>query len=129
MEVSKFLYFALLNFNLRLFTLWTSILFHDQFTDSLLHCLYSVLVKCEVSLDWMMSEAFQCYRQNRRTAKSGDVTIPLLKLTLIKVLLISSRRKSTNLSIFCLKNRLKFNIMVRLQYYEVLINFDSQELK
>ena len=37
MELSKFLYFALLNFNLMLFTLWPSILFQDQFTDSLLH--------------------------------------------------------------------------------------------
>ena len=51
MEVSKFLYFALLNFILMLFILRHSILFHDQFTDSLIH----VLVNCEISLDWMMS--------------------------------------------------------------------------
>ena len=62
MEVCKFLYFALVNFSLMLFTLWSSILFHDQFTDSLLHCLHPVLVNYEILLDWMMSEAFQCYR-------------------------------------------------------------------
>ena len=49
-----------------------SILFHDQFTDSLLHCLHPVLVNCEISLDLMMSETSQCYR---RMAKSGDGTI------------------------------------------------------
>ena len=54
MEVSKFLYFALLSFNLMLFTLWPSILFHDQFTNSLLHCLHPVLVNCEISLDWIV---------------------------------------------------------------------------
>jgi len=43
MEVSKFLYFALLNFILMLFILRHSILFHDQFTDSLIH----VLVNCK----------------------------------------------------------------------------------
>ena len=59
MEVSKFLYFELLNFNLMLFTLWPSIMFHEQFADSLQHCLHPVLVNYEISLDWMMSEAFQ----------------------------------------------------------------------
>ena len=51
MEVSQFLYVALVNFDLMLFTLGPSILFHDQFTDSLHHCLHPVLVKCEVSLE------------------------------------------------------------------------------
>jgi len=51
MEVSKFQYFALVNFNLMLFTLGPLILFHDQFTDGLHHCLHPILVKCEVSLD------------------------------------------------------------------------------
>jgi len=59
MEVSKFLYFAQVNFKLMLFTLWTSVLFHDQFTDSL----HPVLVKCDIYLDRMMSEASQCYRR------------------------------------------------------------------
>ena len=62
-EVSKAQYFALVNFNFMLFTLGPSILFHVQFTDSLHHCLHPVLVKCEVSLDWMMSEAVQYYRR------------------------------------------------------------------
>jgi len=39
MEVSKFLYFALVNFNLMLFTLWSSILLYDQF-------------KCHISQQW-----------------------------------------------------------------------------
>jgi len=64
MEVSKFLYFALVNFKLMLFTLCSSILFHDQFTDSSLHCLHPVLVNYEISLDRLMSQAFQCYQQN-----------------------------------------------------------------
>ena len=51
MEVSKFQYFALVNFNLMLFTLGPLILFHDQFTDGLHHCLHPILVKYEVSLD------------------------------------------------------------------------------
>ena len=59
MEVSKCLYFSLVNFNLMLFTLWSSILFHDQFTDNVLHCLHHVLVNYEILLDWMLSEAFQ----------------------------------------------------------------------
>ena len=63
MEVSKFLYFALVNFNLMPFTLWSSIFFPNQFTDSLLHGLHPVLVNYEILLDWMMSEAFQCYRR------------------------------------------------------------------
>jgi len=29
----------------------TFILFHDQFTDSLPHCLHPVLVNCEISLE------------------------------------------------------------------------------
>ena len=80
-EVGKFLYFAVVNFNVMLFTIWSLILFHDQFTDSLLHCLHPVLVNYKISLDWMMSEAFQCYWQkqengeNRRTAKTGDDAI------------------------------------------------------
>ena len=63
MEVNKFLYFAQANFNLMLFTLWSSILFHDQFTDFLHDCLHPVFANCNISLDWMMSEAFQCYRR------------------------------------------------------------------
>jgi len=63
MEVRKFLYFALVNFKLVLFTPGPSILFHDQFTDSLHYCLHPVLVKCKVSLDWVLSEAFRCYRR------------------------------------------------------------------
>ena len=51
MEVSKFLHLALVNFNLMLFTLGPSIFFHDQFTDSIDHCLHPILVKCEVMLD------------------------------------------------------------------------------
>ena len=51
MEVSKFLNFTLDNFNLMLITLGPSVLFHDQFTDSLHHFLHPVLVNCEVSLD------------------------------------------------------------------------------
>jgi len=51
MEVSKFLYFALVNFNLMLFTLGSSILFHDQFTDSLHDCLHPMLVNCDILLD------------------------------------------------------------------------------
>ena len=67
MEVSKFLYFEMLNFNLMLFTLWPSIMFHEQFADSLQHCLHPVLVNYEISLDWMMSEAFQSYRRKQVT--------------------------------------------------------------
>ena len=59
----KCLYIALVNFNLMLFNLWFSILFQYQFTDSSLHCLHPVLVNYEISLNWMMSEAFQCYRR------------------------------------------------------------------
>ena len=51
MEESKYLYFVQVNFNLMLFTLWSSILFHDQFTDSLLHYLKPVLVNYEISVD------------------------------------------------------------------------------
>jgi len=70
MEVSKFLYFVLVNFNLMLFTVWSSILFHDQFTDSLLHYLKPVLVNYEILLDWMMSEAFQCYRRKQENSEN-----------------------------------------------------------
>ena len=51
MEINKLLYFALVNFKLMLFALGPSILFHDQFTDSLHHCLHPVLVNYELSLD------------------------------------------------------------------------------
>ena len=63
MKISKILYFALVNFNLLLFTLWPAFLFHDQFTESLHHCLHPVLVKCEVSLDCKSSEEIQCYKR------------------------------------------------------------------
>ena len=95
MEVSKFLYFALVNFNLRLFTLWSSILFHNQFTDSILHFLHPKLVNYEISLDWMMSEAYKCYRQYRRTAKTGDGTI-------YKGFIVTGSCHNSNLQFLCI---------------------------
>jgi len=32
-------------------TIYSMILFHDHFTDSLYHCLHPVLVNCEISID------------------------------------------------------------------------------
>ena len=56
-------------------TIYSMILFHDQFTDSLYHCLHPVLVNCEISIDWMVSDAFHVIGENRRTAKTGDSRI------------------------------------------------------
>ena len=60
----------------REFTLWSSILCHDQFTDSLLYCLHPVLVNYEISLDWM--RYFNDSSKNSRTTKTGDSTILVL---------------------------------------------------
>ena len=90
MEVSKFLYFALVN-----------LLYDPQFCFiiSLLTAyfifLHPKLVNYEISLDWMMSEAYKCYRQYRRTAKTGDGTI-------YKGFIVTGSCHNSNLQFLCI---------------------------
>jgi len=64
MEVNGFLYFALVQFQFdAIYSMILDFVSWSVYWQLIFHCLQPALVNYELSLDWMMSEAFQCYRR------------------------------------------------------------------